>query len=74
MLTRATVTPHTLLLLESVGQVSQLGGGDTGHLVNVTPGTRHHHPVQVIHQLGAVRVQGDVGRHPRSHGQGGLGE
>ena len=73
MLTRPAVTPDTLLLLEGGGELGELGGGDDiGHLVDVAPAIPHghHHPVDVVHQLRAVRVEGDVGgvgRHPRPH-------
>ena len=62
------VTSDTLLLLESVGEVCEVRGhgSHVGHLVYVAP---RHHPVDVVHQLGAVRVEGDVRGHPRSQRQ-----
>ena len=73
VLTRSAVPAHTLLLLERVGQVGELGGRDGGHLVDVAAWARHHHPVQVVHQLRAVRVERDVGGgHPGTQRQRGL--
>ena len=46
------VTSNTFLLLQSVGQLGELGG-DLGHLVYVASS---HHPVDVVHQLSAVGV------------------
>ena len=60
------MSSNTLLLLQSVGQLGELGGH--GHLVHVAV-AHGHHPVDVVHQLGAVGVEGDVRRHASSHGQ-----
>ena len=59
---RSRMPTEALLLSQGVGEQGQLGRH--GNLIDVTTVgdllATHHHPVEVIHQLGAVRVLGAV--------------
>ena len=60
---RTRMAAEALFLFERVGELQQLLLLRTGqmiHLLLLRLG--RHHPVDVVHQLGAVGVEGDVGR------------